>query len=277
MLVPSYQTLSSGHFPQVCRVQYSLLLAKPVVIVSFLFSFMLSSNNYCLKLVGVAFFQIARSFTLIFTVIFSVTLLNMRASYMVILSCIIVVLGFLIGVDQEQAAGTLSVLGVISGLVSSLFVSLNGIYTKKAMKIDEMDSVKLMLHVNINSVVILFIPVVFSGQMAGVVEVGKLTESKFWFATCASGVLGFLIGWASTRQIDYTSPITHHVSNNTKSILQSLLAVWVYEDYKSALWWLGCFTVLLGAFMYTYVRIKEDGRKEKVIEVTNMPARSIHV
>ena len=57
-------------------------------------------------------------------------------------------------------------------------------------------------------------------QVTSVIETGKLYDPMFWLATTASGVLGFLIGWASTRQIEYTSPVSHHISNNTKSILQ---------------------------------------------------------
>ena len=64
-----------------------------------------------------------------------------------------------------KAAGTLSAVGVASGLISSLFVALNGIYTKKALDIGEMDSVSLMLHVNINSSIMLLIPSIISGQV----------------------------------------------------------------------------------------------------------------
>lgn len=87
---------------QVQSVHLSTCLSKPVLLVSILFSLMLSSNNYCLKLVGVAFFQIARSFTLIFTVIFSALILKKRVSCAVFACCAMVVSGFLIGVDQEK-------------------------------------------------------------------------------------------------------------------------------------------------------------------------------
>lgn len=56
-------------------------------------------------------------------------------------------------------------LGVISGLTSSLFVALNGIYTKKALDVEEMDSVKLTLHINVNASFLLLIPSIFTGQV----------------------------------------------------------------------------------------------------------------
>lgn len=46
-------------FWQAQKISTSLCLTKPVLIVSFLFSMMLSSNNYTLKLVGIAFFQVS--------------------------------------------------------------------------------------------------------------------------------------------------------------------------------------------------------------------------
>lgn len=56
-------------------------------------------------------------------------------------------------------------MGVVFGLLSSVFVALNGIYTKKAMEVDEMDSVKLTLHVNCNASFLLLIPAIFTGQV----------------------------------------------------------------------------------------------------------------
>ena len=64
-----------------------------------------------------------------------------------------------------QAMGTLSIYGVMSGVTSSLFVALNGIYTKKALEMESMDSVKLTLHVNVNASVFLMVPSILTGQV----------------------------------------------------------------------------------------------------------------
>lgn len=65
-----------------------------------------------------------------------------------------------------QAAGTLSVVGVAFGLLSSVFVALNGIFTKKAMnELEGIDSVKMTLHVNINASVLLVFPALLTGQV----------------------------------------------------------------------------------------------------------------
>ncbi|KAF6029621.1 SLC35C1 [Bugula neritina] len=166
--------------------------------------------------------------------------------------------------------------GVLSGVTSSLFVALNGIYTKRALDMEEMDSVKLTLHINVNASFLLLFPSVLTGQVSNILEMGRLADPTFWVATLLSGFLGFLIAWASARQIDFTSPITHHISNNTKSIIQSLLAVWVFSDYKTGLWWAGCVVVLLGAFSYALVRMREERMSsEKVVLAVQSERSSI--
>jgi len=113
------------------------------------------------------------------------------------------------------------------------------------------------------------VPSIFTGQVSSILRMGRLYEPMFWLATSASGVLGFLIAWASTRQIEYTSPITHHISNNTKSILQALLAVWIYHDHKTSVWWVGNCVVLLGALLYTLVKMREEQVNQKIINNNN--------
>jgi len=76
--------------------------ARPVLLMSGFFVGMLSFNNMCLKLVGVSFYQVARSTTIIFVVIFSVIILRRSVSKMVVLCCGFVASGFFLGIDQEK-------------------------------------------------------------------------------------------------------------------------------------------------------------------------------
>ena len=220
---------------------------------------MLTFNNLCLKHVGVAFYQVARSLTLIFTVVLSVIILKKPVSIRVIACCITVAFGFILGTDQESLAGTLSVEGVLYGVISSMFIALNGIFTKRALDVVDHDSVKLTLFNNINACVV-FIPfVLLTGQLQNVVtDAVLLTDYVFWTFLVASGLLGFLIAWISAVQLDITSPVTHHISSNSKSVLQTIIAVAYYQDQKSLLWWCGILLVVIGAFAYAMVRIKES-------------------
>lgn len=246
-------------------IDFRLCFRGPVLFLSLLYVGMLAFNNLCLKLVGVAFFQIARSMTLIFTVVLSSLVLRRHTSLRAGACCGLVVVGFIVGIDQEGVSGTLSTRGVIYGLITSLFVALVGIYTKKALDIADMDSIKITLYNNFNASFIFLGPMVLTGDLQTAFESGKVYDTAFWVLMVASGVLGFLVAWASARQIEHTSPITHHISNNAKAIVQTLIAVAVYDEAKTALWWSGCVTVIVGAFLYAYVKMKEEAAPKPVL------------
>ena len=235
-----------------------------MVIMSLCFVSMLSFNNLCLKYVGVAFYQVARSTTLIFTVIFSITILKKTVSMRVVACCIIVACGFILGIDQEKFMGTLSVRGVVYGVISSLFVSLTGIFTKKALDVVEGDSVKLTLCSQLNAVV-LFCPIVIAtGQLSTVISSSTFHEVYFWTFLISTGALSFLIAWISAVQIDLTSPVTHHISGNTKAVLQTVIAVIYFHEHKAWLWWVSILLVVGGAFAYAITRIKEDDHNKRL-------------
>lgn len=66
---------------------------------------MISTNNLCLKYVSVSFYYIGRSLTTIFNVTFTYILLNQKTSLKCIGMCMFIILGFLMGVDQEKLNG----------------------------------------------------------------------------------------------------------------------------------------------------------------------------
>ncbi|XP_064642678.1 GDP-fucose transporter-like isoform X4 [Lineus longissimus] len=264
-LVTVFSVIIGTYTSRICRgsdakiplVSQKVLLSKNMLILSALFVGMLTFNNLCLKHVGVAFFQVARSLTLIFTVIFSALILGKPQSKQTIGCCLIVVSGFCLGVNQEGIAGTLSYRGVIYGVTTSLFVSLVGIFTKRALELVEKDVVKVTFYNNVNSAV-MFIPLVIATSQLMVVFQEKSSDITFWIFLILSGMLSFLIGWASNMQIDYTSPITHHISNNTKAVLQTVIAVLWYQETKLFLWWCSNLLVITGAFLYAMVKMREQ-------------------
>ncbi len=227
---------------------------------------MLTFNNLCLKHVGVAFFQVARSMTLIFTVVFSILILHHRISYRVILCCIIVAGGFVLGIDQEHIKGTLSIRGVLYGVTTSLFVSLNGIYIKKSLDVVERDSTRLTYYNNINAIV-LFIPfLAATGQVAQFFSTEQSRDMYFWLFLIGTGMLSTSMAWISAKQIDLTSPITHHIIANAKAVIQTLLAVVFNSEHKAILWWFSIFLVVTGATFYAIVRIQEDKKSAAKVQ-----------
>jgi GDP-fucose transporter C1 len=221
----------------------------------------LTFNNLMLKHIGVAFYQVARSFTIIFTIGLSALVLGRGLTLRAVISCFLVVCGFFIGIDQEDVSGTLSVFGVIYGILASLSAAVSGILFKKAETLLDGDSLKLAYYNNLNCMVI-FLPLCLgSGQFYSVLNSDLIYQPKFWFILIITGCLSLAIGWVSALQIKYTSPIAHHLSINAKSVMQTVLAVLFYHESKTLYWWLGNFFVVAGVLMYTLTKIFQDARK----------------
>lgn len=68
--------------------------------------------------------------------------------------------------------------------------------------------------------------------------------------------------WCSSLCVLYgqvTSPLTHNISGTAKASVQTIIAVVFFHLPKTALWWFSNFLVLLGSFLYAFVK----GRRMK--------------
>ncbi|KAF7253082.1 GDP-fucose transporter, partial [Paragonimus skrjabini miyazakii] len=153
-------------------------------------------------------------------------------------------------------SGSLSFWGAFFGIGSSVACALTSILTARSLPAVEGSAWRLTFYNNLNAVV-LFLPLIV------LTEINNLRSSSFWFSTnfwsmmILSGVLGFAIGFVSTLQIKYTSPLTHNVCGTAKAAAQTVLAVVAYREIKSISWWLSNLIVLLGSAAYTFVRHRE--------------------
>ncbi len=72
---------------------------------SVVFVAMITFNNLCLKYVGVSFYYIGRSLTTVFNVATTYIVLGEKTSYRAVICCVIIIVGFWMGVDQEGETG----------------------------------------------------------------------------------------------------------------------------------------------------------------------------
>ncbi|CAH1775102.1 unnamed protein product [Owenia fusiformis] len=250
--------------PQKSLICKDIILSKGMLIASVYFVGATIFNNLCLKHVGVAFFQVAKSFTLIFTCLFSMVLLKKHLTCRAWLCCLMIACGFVLGIDQENLVGALSLSGVLYGLFSSIFVALVGIYTKKNLEMVSNDSLQLTLYMNLNTS-LLFLPIVIvSKQGYTVIASDRFGDVWFWLLLSGAGILGAMMAWISAFQIHITSPVTHHISASTKGIVQTLIAVSYYREQKAILWWLSNMLVVGGAILYTYTHYMELQQKSRI-------------
>ncbi|KAI0988229.1 hypothetical protein GJ496_005261 [Pomphorhynchus laevis] len=250
-----------------------------IIPLSLIFVGMITLNNLTLKYINVSFYLVGRSLTTVFNVIFSKLLLNQSTSMRCQLACAIIVVGFLLGIDQEIAFGIgLTMIGLVCAVGSSLCVALNSIFTKKYLTIVQHSPFRLTYVNNLNSC-FLFLPLLlFTGEVSnwkllmiptnGGTQVATIYSCIFWMSMFASGILGFAISFVSINQIEATSPLTHVVSGTAKAYIQTVIAVIIWSEQRSFLWWLSSIAVLVGSALYAYFRTMEmqDKHQSEAIE-----------
>lgn len=162
--------------------------------------------------------------------------------------------GFWLGVDQEDAAGSLSWTGVLYGVLASACVSLNAIFTKKVMPVVDGSIWKLSYYNNLNACVMFLPMIAVFGELPRLFSFNRTTDGHFWGMMVLGGVFGFAIGYVTGLQIKFTSPLTHNVSGTAKACAQTVIAVALEHSHKSLLWWSSNIMVLGGSFAYTWVK-----------------------
>mmetsp|Transcript_6538 Transcript_6538/g.8494 ORF Transcript_6538/g.8494 Transcript_6538/m.8494 type:complete len:376 (+) Transcript_6538:149-1276(+) len=244
-------------FAQFPKAEYNMLTAKEVFPLTLIFVGMITFNNLCLKWVEVSFYNVARSLTIVFNVIFTGILLRQGTSVKT-LGCLgVVILGFLMGTNGEL---NFSLKGTIAGILSSMFVSLNSIFTKKVLPAVNDDHWRLCFYNNINAS-FLFIPlmIVFETEpLIAAVSNGQMFSGLFWAAMMVAGFFGFAIGIVTVLQIKATSPLSHNISGTAKAAVQSMLAFYIWKNPATVMGVMGIFVVLGGSLLYTLVKMNES-------------------
>jgi solute carrier family 35 (GDP-fucose transporter), member C1 len=242
-------------FAQFPKAEYNLAVAKRIFPLSLVFVGMITFNNLCLKWVEVSFYNVARSLTIVFNVLFTCVLLGIPTSGRTSLCLAIVIFGFILGSHGEI---DFSLKGTIAGILSSLFVSLNSIYTKKVLPVVDDNHWRLTFYNNINAC-ILFLPLIAvfeSGELIKAMN-NQLISSTFWIAMTVAGFFGFSIGIVTVLQIKATSPLSHNISGTAKAAVQSMMAYYIWGNEATLFGVLGIFTVLGGSLLYTIVKMNE--------------------
>lgn len=257
------------HYVSFPSVSLNISTCLQVLPLSLVFVGMIMFNNLCLQYVGVAFYNVGRSLTIVFNVLFSFLILGQKTPAAALLCCGIVVAGFFLGVDQEKESVEISYKGVVCGVLASSCVALNAIFTKRVLPIVD-NSVWLLTYYNNVNACILFIPLFFmNGELGTLISFPYLGFFSFWAAMNLSGVLGISIAYVTGLQIQTTSPLTHNISGTAKACVQTVLACMFFHQSKSYLWWLSNVMSLLGTLGYTRVKQLEMKRQHEESKATN--------
>lgn len=246
-----------GFCAQFPKAEYLMGPAKKIFPLTLVFVGMITFNNLCLQLVEVSFYNVARSLTIVFNVMLSRAFLGIESSTKTILCLGVVIVGFIMGSHGEL---NFSVIGTVAGVLSSLFVSLNSIFTKYVLPAVDDNHWKLTFYNNVNASV-LFLPLIYVFEKETIMAATEqLTSTAFWSAMCVAGFFGFSIGIVTVLQIKATTPLSHNISGTAKAAVQSLMAFYLWGNQPTVMGVLGIFTVLGGSLLYTFVKMNENSR-----------------
>lgn len=166
-----------------------------------MFVAMIANNNLCLKYVGVAFYYVGRSLTTVFSVILTYVFLKQKTSLKAVLCCAFIVIGFLMGVDQESLTTSFSMKGTIFGILGSLSLAMYSIQTKKSL-VHVNQEVWLLSYFNNVYASVIFIPlIIMNGELEAIVTYEHLFAPWFFAAMTLSGLCGLAIGYVTVLQI----------------------------------------------------------------------------
>lgn len=246
----SEKGLISGH----ARQTFDMATAMKVMPLSAIFVGMILFNQLCLQYVEVSFYNVARSLTIVFNVVLSYIMLNKTTSWKAIGTIAVVIYGFFLGAENEV---NFSLVGTLFGVFSSLFVALNSVYTSSALEILSNDKSKLVFYNNLNSFILLCpLMLFFEGDVlfSGV----SSASLGFWTMMVIAGALGFVIGIVTVWQIQVTSPLTHNISGTAKASVQTVLAIFIWDNEVNFMGMLGVALILGGSFAYSVVKMQEN-------------------
>lgn len=243
-----------GSFP---RITPDLKLAYSCLLLSVLTATSIAFKNLTLTLIEIAFYNVSLALGTVFTVLFSWLILKQRISLLIILTCAVIVVGFILGVEQETQLTNVPVFGLFFALMSSIVGPLSQIQLKRTLPLVNNNLWLLTFYNNLNGLFIYPVLSMVCGEYKHVREFQQLTNPRFWVLMTLSGFLGVSLSFAISLQMSFTTPITANISGVTKNSIQTLLAVSVFGQGKTVSWWLGNIAVLGGSGAYTFFRMKE--------------------
>ncbi|KAJ3775171.1 hypothetical protein FB446DRAFT_701792 [Lentinula raphanica] len=279
--------VSAAIFRRVEIPKFDWEIAKkltPVVLVNVIG---LVFNTLCLRGVEASYFQIARGLQLPLTILVSSIHTKCVPSGKVMGAAALVSCGFFVGVAPSTITNVVPSISnptpitLFYGILSSLFIALHAVLIKSSLPHCENSTIQLAWYVNNDyfghfldieiserwtnsgSAVFLVPFVVLNGELRHLrvnLAEGDWNGKVFGWGCLVTGIFGFLLCVAGLLSIKVTSPITHMFSSAARSVLQTLLGVYIFHDiltvsYESFRNRVSSILIILGGTMYyTWVK-----------------------
>ncbi|KAJ3185102.1 hypothetical protein HDU87_002668 [Geranomyces variabilis] len=242
----------------------------------------LIANTYTLHLGDASFYQIARGLVLPLTVGMSWFLLT-PPSAPVLLTCVVITAGYALGTTLDpHGTAHIPFTAILFGVFSSVTTAAHVIVIKTTQAaLASTDTITLVYYNNVLSAAAFPVFMLLSGELStcwayftsdakGQEATGAVDGSngpwKFAVGCFITGVLGFLLNIASFFQIKITSPVTHAVSAAARGVVQTALAVWVFNEALTSTRAWSITIITAGSCLYTIAKHRESKGVEKDVD-----------
>ncbi|KAJ3721744.1 hypothetical protein C8R42DRAFT_607434 [Lentinula raphanica] len=220
-------------------------------------------NTLCLRGVEASYFQIARGLQLPLTILVSSIHTKCVPSGKVMGAAALVSCGFFVGVAPSTITNVVPSISnptpitLFYGILSSLFIALHAVLIKSSLPHCENSTIQLAWWTNFGSAVFLVPFVVLNGELRHLrvnLAEGDWNGKVFGWGCLVTGIFGFLLCVAGLLSIKVTSPITHMFSSAARSVLQTLLGVYIFHDILTVNRVSSILIILGGTMYYTWVK-----------------------
>lgn len=195
------------------RIKYVIKIIPTLIV----YLFTAGLNNKCLEVIPLSNYQIARSLTVLFNVLFSYIILNKKTHWISIIACLGVVCGFICGIEGKF---TISTEGLIYGIGSSCFLSLYSIFIVKTVAVfDDNHFAMLQYLISMSSIVLFFI-IIINGEISVIAEFKTL---KIWALQMISGFSATVLNISAIILIKLTSPLTHSICGTIATSITTII------------------------------------------------------
>ncbi|KAF9329683.1 UAA transporter [Podila minutissima] len=227
---------------------------------SFLYTLNIAISNVSLNEVSVAFHQVVRAMTPVFTIAISILFLGKRYSTLTYLSLMPLLLGVYMATVGDYSY---TAMGFFLTLLGTALAAIKTVVTNR-IQVGRLQLHPLDLLLRMSPLAFVQ-TVIFSwmkGELDEMVSFCKTEMSvSLVLALLVNGIIAFFLNYVSFTANKKTSALTMTVAANVKQVLSIVVAVTVFNTTIGFLNGLGIVMTLLGGACYSYVDLREKNQR----------------
>ncbi|KAF9173294.1 UAA transporter [Mortierella sp. AD011] len=240
---------------------------------SFLYTLNIAISNVSLHEVSVAFHQVVRAMTPVFTIAISVAFLSKKYSGMTYLSLVPLLVGVYMATKGDYS---FTAMGFFLTVLGTVLAAIKTVVTNRIqvgrLQLHPLD---LLLRMSPLAFVQTVIFSWMTGELESMVSWSKTDMStSLIIALLINGVIAFFLNYVSFTANKKTSALTMTVAANVKQVLSIVIAVTVFHTTIGFLNGLGIILTLIGGAFYSYVDLREKAKKARPATPANAPILS---